>query len=100
MPLRTYVSLIVSCLARPCASTFPAHRSTASKVDAWQKPRSVSGHSPTVPAILTQAEMTYHWRNRTALLVSYKAVSEVAGKAAVLAMLMLAARRLPTSDFG
>lgn len=44
--------------------------------------------------------MTYHWRNRTALLVSYKAVTEVAGKAAVLAILMLAARTLSTSDFG
>src|SRR5262245_40932825 len=37
---------------------------------------------------------------RTALLVSYKAVSEVAGKAAVLAILKLAARKPSTSDFG
>ena len=37
---------------------------------------------------------------RTARLVSYKAASEVAGKAAVLAILMLAARRLTTADFG
>ena len=37
---------------------------------------------------------------RTALLISYKAVSEVAGKAAVLAILMLAARTLSMSDFG
>ena len=38
--------------------------------------------------------------SRTAQLVSYKAASELAGKAAVLALLVLAARRLPTSDFG
>jgi O-antigen/teichoic acid export membrane protein len=37
---------------------------------------------------------------RTARLISYKAVSEVAGKAAVLALLAIAARKLSASDFG
>src|SRR5688572_24555024 len=39
-------------------------------------------------------------RSRTAQLVTYKAASEVVGKAAVLALLILAARRLSTADFG
>lgn len=38
--------------------------------------------------------------SRVALLVSYKAASEVAGKAAVLALLVLSARELDTRDFG
>jgi O-antigen/teichoic acid export membrane protein len=37
---------------------------------------------------------------RAATLVGYKAVSDVAGKLAVLGILMLAARRLPTAEFG
>jgi O-antigen/teichoic acid export membrane protein len=37
---------------------------------------------------------------RAARLVGYKATSDVAGKLAVLGILMLAARRLPTAEFG
>lgn len=38
--------------------------------------------------------------SRTAQLVSYKAASELVGKAAVLALLFLAARALPLAEFG
>src|SRR5688572_2374274 len=37
---------------------------------------------------------------RTAQLVTYKAASEIVGKAAVLGLLVLAARTLSPSDFG
>jgi O-antigen/teichoic acid export membrane protein len=37
---------------------------------------------------------------RAATLVGYKAVSDIAGKLAVLGILMLSARRLPTNEFG
>jgi O-antigen/teichoic acid export membrane protein len=45
---------------------------------------------------MTLAQPTF----RVAGLVGYKAASDIAGKAAVLAILILAARALPTRDFG
>jgi O-antigen/teichoic acid export membrane protein len=56
--------------------------------------------------LLTTGEIVPHdtlppqMASRAAVLVSYKAASEVAGKAAVLALLVLSARELPTASFG
>src|SRR5688572_33481268 len=56
-PVQTYVSSV------PPRKVSDGHRSTASKVDACRKPRCAAKLVKHRPAILTQPETTYHWRN-------------------------------------
>ena len=49
---------------------------------------------------LTAAETLFDVRNRTAALIAYRALSDLAGKAAFFAVTVLAARRLSGEEFG
>jgi O-antigen/teichoic acid export membrane protein len=63
-------------------------------------PLPAAGLCATIAARLTAAEILFGMRNHVAALVAYRAASDIAGKAAVFAVTVLAARSLSREGFG